>query len=43
VLLDRGILIPDADGKAQKRESLPCDKRQRCYVLSAAKLWSDES
>lgn len=38
-----GILIPDADGKAQKRESLPGDKRPRCYVLSAAKLWGDES
>lgn len=43
VMLEYGILIPGADGKAQKRESLPGNKRGRFYVISANQLWAEDS
>ncbi len=42
VLLEFGILLPDTDGKPQRRETLPESRRMRCYVIQANKLWEHE-
>jgi putative DNA primase/helicase len=42
ILASHGMLKLDADGKAQKRETLPGFGRRRCYVILASKLFEGE-
>lgn len=42
-LIARGILEPDANGKAAQAVALPGMPKTRAYVVSAAALLSDET
>jgi uncharacterized protein (DUF927 family) len=42
VLQERGWLVPDSDGKPQRRERLPDTTRVRCYVIPSSILGAGE-
>lgn len=42
-LIEKGWLMPDANGKSTRAENLPCSKSNtRCYRFDGSKLFSDE-
>jgi putative DNA primase/helicase len=43
ILVEKGWLIPDANGKSTRSENLPCsESNTRCYRLDGNKLFSSE-